>query len=91
MALQARKIAGTDYGVSFTGVAGPDELEGQPVGTVWIALAYGDERWSFHRNIDSPETARSDKNSAVMQGFDLLRRQVLRKNKCEYLFGFACF
>lgn len=29
----------TNFGLGFTGVAGPDELEGQPVGTVFIALA----------------------------------------------------
>ncbi|MDQ0214215.1 nicotinamide-nucleotide amidase [Oikeobacillus pervagus] len=30
---------GTDYGISFTGVAGPDSLEGKKPGTVWIGLA----------------------------------------------------
>lgn len=39
MAVYARKQAETDYAVAFTGVAGPAELEGQPKGTVWIALA----------------------------------------------------
>lgn len=29
---------GSDYGLGFTGVAGPDTLEGQPAGTVWIGL-----------------------------------------------------
>ncbi|MBB1079874.1 competence/damage-inducible protein A [Limosilactobacillus sp. STM2_1] len=28
-----------DIGIGFTGVAGPDSLEGQPAGTVWIGLA----------------------------------------------------
>ncbi|MGM0156184.1 competence/damage-inducible protein CinA [Enterococcus sp. AZ191] len=78
MALQAIKLAGTDYGISFTGVAGPDELEGQPVGTVWIALAYGDEAVISQKYRFTRDRA-AIRHSAVMQGFDLLRRQVLRK------------
>ena len=39
MAAQSLKLAQTDYSLAFTGVAGPDSLEGQEVGTVWIALA----------------------------------------------------
>ncbi|MGO2853313.1 MAG: competence/damage-inducible protein A, partial [Tetragenococcus koreensis] len=35
MALQARKLAGSDFALSFTGVAGPDSLEGHKAGTVW--------------------------------------------------------
>ena len=35
MASQARKLTGSDYGVSLTGVAGPDSLEGHPAGTVF--------------------------------------------------------
>jgi len=32
-------LLGADIGISFTGVAGPDELEGKPVGTVYIGVA----------------------------------------------------
>lgn len=39
MASQSRKIMNTDVSVSFTGAAGPDPLEGQPGGTVWIGLS----------------------------------------------------
>jgi len=30
-----------DIGIATTGVAGPDEQDGQPVGTVFLGLAYG--------------------------------------------------
>ncbi|HER1450299.1 competence/damage-inducible protein A [Streptococcus pyogenes] len=39
MAEQARLLTGADIGVSLTGVAGPDMLEDQPAGTVFIGLA----------------------------------------------------
>ncbi|KAB2335490.1 competence/damage-inducible protein A [Bacillus mesophilum] len=38
MAENAAKLMNADVGISFTGVAGPDELEGHPVGTVYIGL-----------------------------------------------------
>ncbi|WP_066396292.1 competence/damage-inducible protein A [Neobacillus mesonae] len=39
LAENAARIFGTDIGISFTGVAGPDELEGKSVGTVYIGIA----------------------------------------------------
>jgi nicotinamide-nucleotide amidase len=32
-------LVSADIGISFTGVAGPDELEGKPVGTVYIGIS----------------------------------------------------
>ena len=42
MAQAAREKVGADIAVSLTGVAGPDELENHPVGTVFIGLATSD-------------------------------------------------
>ena len=39
MAAGAARVLGADIGLSLTGVAGPDEQDGQPVGTVWVGLA----------------------------------------------------
>ena len=39
MAAGARDLLGVDWALATTGVAGPDEQEGQPVGTVHVALA----------------------------------------------------
>lgn len=39
LAENVAKLIGTDIGISFTGVAGPDDLEGHPVGTVYIGIA----------------------------------------------------
>ena len=38
MAEAARRVLGADVGISVTGVAGPSEQEGQPVGTVWFGV-----------------------------------------------------
>ncbi|MEK3886904.1 competence/damage-inducible protein A [Bacillus sp. FSL K6-3431] len=35
-----RTMLGTDIGISFTGAAGPDSLEGNPAGTVWIGISF---------------------------------------------------
>ncbi|MCZ7525251.1 MAG: competence/damage-inducible protein A [Acidimicrobiia bacterium] len=39
MAEAARHVLGADVGIAVTGVAGPTEQDGQPVGTVWFGLA----------------------------------------------------
>ncbi|WP_423410083.1 competence/damage-inducible protein A [Heyndrickxia sp. MSNUG] len=39
LAVNAALILNADIGISFTGVAGPDELEGRPAGTVYIGIS----------------------------------------------------
>lgn len=39
MATGARDLLGADWAVATTGVAGPTEQDGQPVGTVYVGLA----------------------------------------------------
>jgi len=39
MAVGAQRVLGADVGIAVTGVAGPDEQDGQPVGTVWYGIA----------------------------------------------------
>lgn len=43
MAEQVRLLFNTDFGVSLTGVAGPTESEGKPVGLVYCAVAQKDK------------------------------------------------
>ncbi len=42
MAVNIRKKAGADFGLSVTGAAGPDGSEGHPPGCVFIAVAHKD-------------------------------------------------
>jgi nicotinamide-nucleotide amidase len=39
MARGVRALMGADYGLATTGVAGPDPQDGQPVGTVFVAVS----------------------------------------------------
>jgi nicotinamide-nucleotide amidase len=39
MAAGVRKALGADWGLATTGVAGPDPQDGQPVGTVFVAVS----------------------------------------------------
>ncbi|WP_149359920.1 CinA family protein [Lolliginicoccus suaedae] len=39
LARGARKLLGADWGLGLTGVAGPDEQEGKPVGTAFVGIA----------------------------------------------------
>ena len=43
MAVGAAKLLGSDVGLSVTGVAGPDEQDGHPAGTVFVGIAIGDK------------------------------------------------
>jgi nicotinamide-nucleotide amidase len=43
MAQGVRRVLGADIGLSVTGVAGPEEQDGQPTGTVFVGIALGDE------------------------------------------------
>ena len=43
MARGAAAVTGASWGIATTGVAGPDEQDGQSVGTVYLGLAFGDK------------------------------------------------
>ncbi|KRN59414.1 competence/damage-inducible protein A [Limosilactobacillus secaliphilus] len=51
MASHVQKLLHADIGVGFTGVAGPDSLEGHPAGTVWIGIAFPDHVESFELHL----------------------------------------
>ena len=76
MAEQARLKTQSDYGVSLTGVAGPDSLEGHPAGTVFIGLAHTKGTEVIKANIAG--RSRADvRQIAVMHAFNLVRKALL--------------
>lgn len=72
MALGAQQQLQTDVAVSFTGVAGPDKLEGQPAGTVWIGLAYRQQA-PIAQQFHFAGGRQRIRQRSVMAGLDLLR------------------
>ncbi|MGW5867994.1 CinA family protein [Streptomyces sp. NPDC055239] len=62
MAAGVRKVMGADWGIATTGVAGPDPQDGQPVGTVFVA-------------VDGPDLAVGGLDSASSGPGDALRSE----------------
>lgn len=76
MAEQARIKTQSDFGISLTGVAGPDSLEGYPAGTVFIGLAQEHGTEVIKVNIGG--RSRADvRHIAVMHAFNLVRKALL--------------
>ncbi|WP_057742371.1 competence/damage-inducible protein A [Liquorilactobacillus capillatus] len=77
MAQKAKEKMKTDIGISFTGVAGPEALEGNEAGTVWIGLAFKEqpvqaELYHFARQRSLV------RERSVLTGLDWIRRELLK-------------
>ena len=72
LARGARDRLGADWGVATTGVAGPDEQEGNPVGTVHVAVA--GPAGSAARALRLPGDRDRIRVLAATSALDLLRR-----------------
>ncbi|MET8155165.1 nicotinamide-nucleotide amidohydrolase family protein [Sphaerisporangium sp. NPDC005289] len=72
MAAGVRRVTGSSYGLAVTGVAGPDEQDGRPVGTVHLAVA-GPDGDIWHRDVLLPGSREDIRKSTVTEGLDLLR------------------
>ncbi|HLS60225.1 MAG TPA: competence/damage-inducible protein A [Virgibacillus sp.] len=71
MAENVSAMMNSDLGISFTGVAGPERLEGHPVGTVYIALysKTGEQQvkqYTFHGDREMI------RHRATIKGFEIL-------------------
>ena len=77
MADGVRRLLGTDIGLSLTGVAGPTEQDGQPIGTLWVGLSReGAETTAAHFRL--PGQRDPMRQMAVISALDLLRRSLDR-------------
>ena len=77
MAEKGRRVLDVDVCVSFTGNAGPDAMEGKPVGEVYIGLAYQDEVKVY------PFLLKGDRNSIQEEGvknaLDIIKKNIFEK------------
>ena len=75
MADGARRVLGSDVGLSTTGVAGPDTQDDQPPGTVHVGLARaGHLTESFSFNV--PGDRDRVRQYATIAALDLLRKRL---------------
>lgn len=76
MAEGVRDRLGADWGASTTGVAGPDPQDGQPVGTVYVAVAGPDGTVVSSLRLTGDRTA--IRTSSVTALLELLARELRR-------------
>ena len=78
MARGVRTLLGSDIALSVTGVAGPEEQDGQPAGTVFVGVAVGEsvEHVALHLPGDRPRV----RSYSAISALDALRRVLDRQN-----------
>jgi nicotinamide-nucleotide amidase len=75
MAEGARRVLGSDVGLALTGVAGPAEQDGMPVGTLCIAIVDADG--STSTTLRLPGQREQMRQFSVISSLDLLRRRLI--------------
>lgn len=75
MAAGAARVLGADVGLGLTGVAGPAEQDGQPVGTLCIGLSFGGEVSTT--TVRLPGQREQMRQFCVINSLDFLRRRLL--------------
>jgi competence/damage-inducible protein CinA-like protein len=78
MAVGAARVLGADVGLAVTGVAGPTEQDGQPVGTVFVGLALDSSVESVSLRL--PGDRQRVREFSVISALDLLRRRLLDRS-----------
>ncbi len=77
MAAHVRRLAGADYGLATSGIAGPTGgTKEKPVGTVWIGLA-GPEQVSARKLTLSFQDRSMNKRIFAFAALEMLRRQII--------------
>ncbi len=75
MARGVQRVLHADVGLALTGVAGPDEQDGMPVGTLCVGIAIGT---AVHtRILRMPGHREQMRQMSVISALDLLRRTLL--------------
>lgn len=78
MAAGIRRLAGSDFGLGVTGIAGPGGgTPEKPVGLVYIGLS--DSSGTIHRQLNLVGSRDRIKNLTALSALDLLRRRLLEQ------------
>ncbi len=77
MAAAVRRDLASDIGVGITGVAGPEPIDGTPVGEVHLGLVIGEQREALKFNF--PQRREAVKRRAVTNALLLIRRALLAR------------
>ncbi len=75
MAVGAQRLLNSHVALALTGVAGPAEQEGMPVGTLCVGIAIGSEVHT--RTLRMPGARDQMRQMSVISAMDLLRRALL--------------
>ena len=75
MASQAKTILQKDIGISFTGAAGPDSLEGKAAGTVYIGIALPNDQ-VYSREFKFSGSRNEIREECVNQGLKLILSEI---------------
>lgn len=78
MASNGKKLLNVDYCVSFTGNAGPEAMEGKPVGEIHIGVAFLDKVQVYSYNLEG--TREEIQEKAIYIAFDLLEQIISENN-----------
>lgn len=77
MAENSREKLDADFGLAFTGVAGPDALEGQVAGTVWLGLAVrGQQTQTKLLHLPEYSGRQEIRNLSVQYGLQMIYQQL---------------
>ncbi len=80
MAQGAQRVLKSSVALALTGVAGPDEQDGQPVGTLCIGVVFPDGR-TFSNTTQLPGQRDQMRQFSVITAMSFLRTLLLKENK----------
>jgi nicotinamide-nucleotide amidase len=83
MARGAARVLGSDVTMALTGVAGPDEQDGMPVGTLCVAIVWGEGELT--RTFRLPGQRQQMRQFSVINSLDLLRKTISDTGPAESL------
>ncbi|MFM7731553.1 MAG: competence/damage-inducible protein A [Flavobacteriales bacterium] len=75
MASGVKHTCQSDYAISVTGVAGPDSLEGKPVGYLWIGVSTPER--TFAQDFQFGRSRQNNISMATWAALNLLRKEIL--------------